>query len=147
MRVLVVITLLLSSIMAFAAEKTTEVFTLDHQMSTHCEKKIKENLRFEKGISKIDVSLKANTITITYDAKKTDTEKIIDAFRKIGFTAYVYGTQPGAAKEEGSCGGHSQPEGTCTEGGSCGGHSQPEGACPEGGCKGHHCPTPHIAIP
>ena len=76
------------AVTAFAAEKKTEVFTLDHQMSQHCEKRIKENLRFEKGISKIEVSLKDNTITITYDPSKTDTEAIIEGFRKIGFTAF-----------------------------------------------------------
>lgn len=93
MKFILVITLLFSSMLAFGADKATEVFTLDHQMSSHCEKKIKENLRYEKGISKIEVSLKKNTITITYDPKKTDTEKIIRAFKKIGFKAFVYHPQ------------------------------------------------------
>lgn len=86
-RIALMIALLIATMVAFAAEKTTEVFTLDHQMSQHCEKKIKENLRFEKGISKIEVSLDDNTITITYDPAKTDTEKIIAGFKKIGFNA------------------------------------------------------------
>ena len=90
MRILLIFTLLLSSLVAFAADKKTEIFTLDHKMSTHCEKKIKENLRFEKGISKIDVSLKENTITITFDPSKTNSEKLIQAFNKIGFNASVY---------------------------------------------------------
>lgn len=99
MRITFVLMLFLTSLMAFAADKTTEVFTLDHQMSTHCEKKIKENLRFEKGISDIKVSLKENTITITYDKGKTDTQKIIAAFKKIGFTAFVY--QPDTERADG----------------------------------------------
>ena len=82
--------MLLSFTIAIAADnKATEVFTLDHQMSEHCEKKIKENLRFEKGVSDIVVSLKENTITIKYNPKKTDTEKLIKAFKKIGFNASV----------------------------------------------------------
>ena len=82
--------MLLSFTIAIAADnKATEVFTLDHQMSEHCEKKIKENLRFEKGVSDIAVSLKENTITIKYNPKKTDTEKLIKAFKKIGFNASV----------------------------------------------------------
>ena len=89
MRVLLIFTLLLSSLVAFAADKKTEIFTLDHQMSQMCQKKINENLRFEKGISKIDISLKANTITITFDKEKTDTEKILQAFKKIGFNAFL----------------------------------------------------------
>ena len=83
--------LLLSSFAAFAADKKVEIFTLDHQMSAMCRKKITENLRFEKGVSKIDVSLEKNTITIAYDAEKTDTDKLIAAFRKIGFNASVVG--------------------------------------------------------
>ena len=89
MRIFLAFAFLLVSAVVFAkSEKAVEVFTLDHQMSSMCEKKIKENLRFEKGISKIEVSLKDNTITITFDPKKTDTEKIIEGFRKIGFTAF-----------------------------------------------------------
>ena len=94
MRIALLITLLLSSIVAFAGEKVTEVFTLDHQMSQHCEKKIKENLRFEKGVSKIDVSLKENTISITYDKDKTDPSKLIEGFKKIGFKAFIMGCEP-----------------------------------------------------
>lgn len=94
MRLFLFIALAVCTLMAFGAEKTTEVFTLDHQMSQNCEKRIKENLRFEKGISKIDVSLKQNTITITYNPAKTDTAKIIEAFKKIGFNAFVYGQEP-----------------------------------------------------
>lgn len=92
--------LLLSSFAAFAADKKVEIFTLDHQMSAMCRKKITENLRFEKGVSKIDVSLEKNTITIAYDAEKTDTDKLIAAFRKIGFNASVVG---GDKKTAASC--------------------------------------------
>ena len=89
MRILLTLAILLITATAFAkSEKATEVFTLDHQMSEMCEKKIKENLRYEKGISKIEVSLKQNTITVTFDPKKTDTAKIIEGFKKIGFTAF-----------------------------------------------------------
>ena len=81
--------MLLLAFTASAADKVTEVFTLDHQMSTHCEKKIKENLRFEKGVSDLEVSLQDNTITITYNPEKTDTEKLIKGFKKIGFNAFL----------------------------------------------------------
>lgn len=111
MRIALFITLLFATIMAYAGDKTTEIFTLDHQMSTHCEKKIKENLRFEKGVSKIDVDLKQNTIAITFDPQKTDTEKLIAAFKKIGFTAFPYECAPeteGAVEKQ--CCGHCQSE-------------------------------------
>ena len=117
MRFTLLLTLLFSFLVAMAADKTTEVFTLDHQMSSHCEKKIKENLRFEKGISKIDVSLKNNTITITYDNRKTDTAKILEAFKKIGFTAFVYNEE------------ESQSDQNCCTKGSSTGCCQPQGSC------------------
>lgn len=91
-----------------AAEKETRVFTLDHQMSQHCEKKIMENLRFEKGVSDIKVSLPDNTITIVYNPAKTDPAKLIKAFKKIGFNAFEVDGELGAEEEEtvvvgGSC--------------------------------------------
>ena len=88
-RFLIVLSLLLGSLTAFGADKSTAVFTLDHQMSSHCEKKIKENLRFEKGVEAIDVSLPQNTITIEYNAAKTDTVRLLAGFKKIGFNAVV----------------------------------------------------------
>ena len=117
MRFLLIAALIFTAFVAFAAEKTTEVFTLDHQMSEHCQKRIMDNMRFEKGIDKIDVSLKENTITITYNPKKTDTEKIIAGFKKIGFNAMlVSDTQKEEAKDQGAA---------CCPGNACCGGSSP----------------------
>ena len=91
-RFFIVLGLLFGSLTAFGADKTTTVFTLDHQMSSHCEKKIKENLRFEKGVVAIEVSLPRNTITIEYNGAKTDAEKLLAGFKKIGFNAVVIET-------------------------------------------------------
>ncbi|MCH5228142.1 MAG: heavy-metal-associated domain-containing protein [Muribaculaceae bacterium] len=89
MRKFLTIAFLVSSLAVWAGEKVTDVFTLDHQMSQMCEKKIKSNLRFEKGISKIETSLKDNTITITFDKEKTNPEMILQGFKKIGFNAFL----------------------------------------------------------
>lgn len=70
-----------------AADNTTAVFTLDHQMHESCKVKINTNLRYEKGVKKITVSLPENTITIVYNPDKTDSDKLIQAFKKIGFNA------------------------------------------------------------
>ena len=111
-KILALFIMLFAVFAASAADKATEVFTLDHQMSTHCEKKIKENLRFEKGVSKIDVSLKENTITITFDPSKTNSEKLIQAFNKIGFNASLSSPDKlHSQKDEASCD-KSRP--TCT---------------------------------
>lgn len=96
------------AVSVFAADKVKTVFTLDHQMSEHCEKKIKSNLRYEKGVSNIDVSLKENTITITYADDKTNDEKLLEAFKKIGFNAMI--VNPEGC---GSCQQHQQPAHSC----------------------------------
>lgn len=88
-KLLLVLVLLISATAAFAADKVKTVFTLDHQMSEHCQKKIISKMRYEKGLKDIDVSLKNNTITITYQSDKTDDKKLLEGFKKIGFNAEV----------------------------------------------------------
>ena len=88
------------SVALYAGSRSVAVFTLDHQMSQSCEKKIKTNLRYEKGVSNIDVSLKENTITITYSTDKTDGEQLVKAFKKIGFNAELLKTSDLTDKKE-----------------------------------------------
>ena len=53
----------------------------------NCEKKIKENIRFEKGIKSIKTNLNDKTVTIEYDADKTTIPAIIEGFKKIKYEA------------------------------------------------------------
>lgn len=132
----------LVAIVMFAGDKVKTVFTLDHQMSEMCEKKIKENLRYEKGVSNIDVSLKDNTITVTYDKDKTNPTALLTGFKKIGFNAEV--VNQGACcgkKAEGGCCKDKKAEGGCcgkkAEGGCCKDKKAEGGSCgkkAEGGC-------------
>ena len=41
----------------------------------NCEKKVKNNMRFEKGVKELSTELKNKTVSITYDAEKTDVMK------------------------------------------------------------------------
>lgn len=72
-----------------AARVSTAVFTLDHTMHNGCKVKINTNLRYEKGVQKIDVSLPQNTITIVFNPDKTDPQRLVEAFKKIGFNAIL----------------------------------------------------------
>ena len=66
----------------------TVVFTTNPEMHCEsCENKIKGNLRFEKGVKNILTDLKAKTITIEYDADKTNVQNLIRGFRKIKYEA------------------------------------------------------------
>lgn len=69
-------------------KELTAVFTVSPKMTCqNCENKIKTNLRFEKGVNDIATSIKTQTVTIKYNPKKTDTVKLVAAFKKIGYTA------------------------------------------------------------
>lgn len=52
-----------------------------------CGANINDHIREEKGIKKVAVDPKANTITVTYDEAKTNLEAIRTAINKAGFDA------------------------------------------------------------
>lgn len=73
---------------AKSSADSTAVFTVQPKMScANCEKKIKSNLRFEKGIKSIATSVSEQTVTIVFDPSKTNTEAIAKGFAKIGYKA------------------------------------------------------------
>ena len=72
----------------FAKNIKTVVLTTNPEMHcTGCEKKIKDNIRFEKGVKSIKTNLEDKTVTIEYDADKTTVEDIIKGFKKIKYEA------------------------------------------------------------
>ena len=85
---LFVAALLLSAATATGKDIKTAVFTTQPQMHCEsCENKIKNNLRFEKGIKKIETDVPNQAVTITYDADKTNVSAIAEGFKKIGYEA------------------------------------------------------------
>ena len=67
--------------------KTVVLKTQPEMHCANCEKKIKDNIRFEKGIKFIQTDLDSKTITIEYDAEKTNVDNIIKGFKKIKYEA------------------------------------------------------------
>lgn len=75
------------AISAYAKDIQTLVVTPQPRMSCeNCENKIKNALRFERGVKDIATSLSQQTITVTYDADKTSAEKLLEALAKAGYT-------------------------------------------------------------
>lgn len=71
-----------------AKDIKTVIFTTQPQMHcASCEKKIKGNLRYEKGVKRIDTSVEQQKVTVKYDADKTSAEKLQKAFKKFGYEA------------------------------------------------------------
>ena len=65
-----------------------------------CVKKIKDNLRFEKGVKAINPDLNTKLVTIQYDSEKTNPENLIKAFAKINYKATVVEPKKEVKKEE-----------------------------------------------
>ena len=87
-KVLLLLIAAITMTIASAKDIKTVVLTTDPQMHCEsCEKRIKENIRFEKGVKKIVTDVEHQTVTITYDADKTTVENIIKGFEKIKYNA------------------------------------------------------------
>lgn len=80
----------LLAISAYAKEIKTVVVTTDPEMECeNCENKIRNELKFTKGVKRIAIDRPAQQVTITYDADKTSVEKLANAFAKIGYEVTV----------------------------------------------------------
>ena len=55
----------------------------------NCENKVKKNIPFEKGVKKMETDLKTRTVTVTYDAEKTNIQKLKEGFAKFKYEAKV----------------------------------------------------------
>ena len=60
----------------------------------NCENKIKKNMRFEKGVKKVDTDLEKQHVTITYDPAKNNVEGLRKGMKKIGYDTKVVSDQP-----------------------------------------------------
>ena len=76
------------------------VTTTPEMHCQNCEKKIKENIRFEAGVKKIETNLEKQLVAITYDPAKTDSKKLTEAFAKIGYAIKVVSDEPAATKHK-----------------------------------------------
>lgn len=99
-RKLLISMMMLFAVIATAKDIKTVVFTTNPQMHCeNCENKIKNNLRFVKGVKTIETNVEAQTVTIKYDADKTSTEKIRKGFDKIGYSVKEVKEDADAKKE------------------------------------------------
>ena len=52
----------------------------------NCQKRIEENISFEKGVTDLEVNLPQKTVCIEYKTDKTSPEKLKEAISKLGYT-------------------------------------------------------------
>lgn len=68
-----------------AKDIRTAIFKVDQMECSNCEKKVQNNIKFEKGLKKVETNLENKTVTITYDADKTTVENIKAGFKKFNY--------------------------------------------------------------
>lgn len=76
-----------SSVMA---EKKKEVKEINIQTSAvcgMCEERLEHNMKFEKGVTFVDLDPETKKLLIKYRADKTDPDKLRKAISKIGYDA------------------------------------------------------------
>lgn len=96
--------MLLFATTAFAKDIKTVVFTTTPQMHCeNCETKIKNSVRFVRGVKSIETSVENQTVTVTYDADKTSPEKIIEGFTKIGYSVKEVTSGEKSGQGQGGC--------------------------------------------
>lgn len=69
--------------------KQTVVLYCDLHCQGCCDK-IMKNIAFEKGVKDIQFDMEQQTVTVTYDANKTDVPTLQKAFAKIGKPATTH---------------------------------------------------------
>lgn len=102
-----IIVFLLTAVLAVAVtgdlsgqkKKGTEtvVFTSNIHCD-NCRQRIEQSLPFEKGVKDVIVDIEAKTITVVYDAAKTDVLKLRKAIEKLGYKAEPVKPEPAPVK-------------------------------------------------
>ena len=94
-RFLIFILALMPIVGVIAAKQDKQVVVLSCDL--HCQgccDKIMKHIAFEKGVKDIVCDLKTKTVTVTYDANKTDIPTRLKAVEKIGKPAKVVRESP-----------------------------------------------------
>ena len=78
-----------------------------------CKEKIEQGLAFEKGVKDVNYDLATAIVKVTYNAGKTNVEKLRLAINKLGFTAD--GQKPETEKKA-ECNHKKEKKHSCSEG-------------------------------
>ena len=89
-RFIIFLMALMPMMAVFAAKPDKQVVVLSCDL--HCQgccDKVMKYIAYEKGVKDIVCDLKTKTVTVTFDANKTDIPTLLKAFDKIGKPAKV----------------------------------------------------------
>ena len=77
----------LGVVAVMAKDIRVAVFKVEQMHCENCERKVVNNMKFEKGLKELSTEVKNRTVTITYDAEKTNVKKLQEGFKKINYEA------------------------------------------------------------
>jgi len=72
-----------------ANDKETVVFDVS-MTCENCQKRIENNLAFEKGVTKLKVDLDKKTVEVEYKKSQTTVEKLQAAIQKLGYDVKLH---------------------------------------------------------
>ncbi|MBQ8672713.1 MAG: cation transporter [Bacteroides sp.] len=78
---------LFSATFVMAKDIRVVVFKVEQLCCEKCVAKVRKNIPFEKGVKGLETDISTKTVTITYDAEKTNIEKLQKGFAKFSYTA------------------------------------------------------------
>lgn len=96
-RVSMLVVVLACALAMFAKDFKSAVFSVPQMVCENCEAKVLKNIRFEKGVKEIKTNVEKQTVTIVYDADKTNPKKLTEGFAK--FKYEVTEIIPGSDKD------------------------------------------------
>lgn len=83
--IIILLAFLFSSLEGIAQVDTVKIAT--SSLCSTCKKKIEHDLSFEKGVKKSEVDIDTKVVTVIFDSKKTNPDKIRMAITKSGYDA------------------------------------------------------------
>ena len=87
--IIAIMAMLLSATHVMAKDIRTVIFKVEQLCCEKCEAKVKKNIPFEKGVKGLKCDIPTQTVSVTYDAEKTNIEKLQKGFAKFKYTAEV----------------------------------------------------------
>ena len=78
---------LVVALLSVTAVMAKDIRTVSQMHCENCERKVKNNIKFEKGVKEFSTDLKTKTVSITYDAEKTTVDKLKAGFKKFNYEA------------------------------------------------------------
>ncbi len=85
-KLVILSTIMLGAISVSAKDiKTIQITTTPQMHCANCETKIKNALRFDKGVKQIKTNVEEQTVTVKFDADKVSQDKLFEDLKKIGY--------------------------------------------------------------